>query len=170
MNITEIMSTPIITVTLDNFLKEVKEIFDNNDIRHLIVIEEGTLIGIVSDRDLLKNISPYVNSHVYTTRDLATLNQRVQHILTRHPKTLTVHASVNDAIDLFNTFRIGCIPIVDDENVPLGIVTRGDIIRNFYKIKVSETTFVNQTVVTNSLSEGEGFSIPQVNNEKPTSE
>jgi acetoin utilization protein AcuB len=135
MNITEIMSAPIKSVTLDHFLKDVKDIFDNNDIRHLIVIEEGTLIGIVSERDLLKSISPYVNTHVYTTRDLATLNQRVINIVTRNPKFLYQSASVQDAIELFNTVRIGCIPIVDADHVPVGIVTRGDIIRNFYKIK-----------------------------------
>jgi len=136
MNITEIMSSPIKSVTLDDFLKDVKEIFDSNDIRHLIVIEEGTLIGIVSERDLLKNISPYLNTNVYTTRDLATLNQRVIHIVTRNPKFLKVTDQVEDAIALFNSVRIGCIPIVDDHHVPVGIVTRGDIIRHFYKIKV----------------------------------
>jgi acetoin utilization protein AcuB len=136
MNITEIMSSPIKSVTLDDFLKDVKEIFDSNDIRHLIVIEEGTLIGIVSERDLLKNISPYLNTNVYTTRDLATLNQRVIHIVSRNPKFLKVTDQVEDAIALFNSVRIGCIPIVDDDHVPVGIVTRGDIIRHFYKIKV----------------------------------
>jgi acetoin utilization protein AcuB len=129
------MSTPILSVTLDHFLKDVKDIFDEKDIRHLIVIEEGELIGIVSERDLLKNISPYVNSHVYTTRDLATLNQRVINIVTRSPKFLNQNATVEEAIELFNTVRIGCIPIVDDQHAPVGIVTRGDIIRNFYKIK-----------------------------------
>ena len=137
MNISEIMSSPIKSVTLDDFLKDVKDIFDSNDIRHLIVIEEGELIGIVSERDLLKNISPYLNSNVYTTRDLATLNQRVIHILTRNPKFLNLHSSVAEAIELFNTVRIGCIPIVDENHAPVGIVTRGDIIRHFYRIKES---------------------------------
>ena len=137
MNISEIMSSPIKSVTLDDFLKDVKDIFDSNDIRHLIVIEEGELIGIVSERVLLKNISPYLNSNVYTTRDLATLNQRVIHIVTRNPKFLNLQASVAEAIELFNSVRIGCIPIVDENHVPVGIVTRGDIIRNFYRIKES---------------------------------
>ena len=137
MNISEIMSSPIKSVTLDDFLKDVKDIFDSNDIRHLIVIEECELIGIVSERDLLKNISPYLNSNVYTTRDLATLNQRVIHIVTRNPKFLNLQASVAEAIELFNSVRIGCIPIVDENHVPVGIVTRGDIIRNFYRIKES---------------------------------
>ena len=140
MNITEIMSSPIKSVTLDDFLKDVKGIFDENDIRHLIVIEEGELFGIISERDLLKNISPYLNSNVYTTRDIATLNQRVINIVTRNPKFLTNKDSVEQAISLFNTHRIGCIPVVDEKNIPSGIVTRGDIIRNFYKIK----DYVNQ--------------------------
>jgi acetoin utilization protein AcuB len=140
MNISEIMSSPIKSVTLDDFLKDVKDIFDSNDIRHLIVIEEGELIGIVSERDLLKNISPYLYSNVYTTRDLATLNQRVINIVTRNPKFLNLQASVAEAIELFNTVRIGCIPIVDENHLPVGIVTRGDIIRNFYRIKESLPT------------------------------
>jgi acetoin utilization protein AcuB len=140
MNITEIMSAPIKSVTLDDFLKDVKDIFDNNDIRHLIVVEEGELIGIVSERDLLRNISPYLNTNVYTTRDLATLNQRVIHIVTRKPKFLTLKHEAQDAVDLFNTVRIGCIPIVDENNAPVGIVTRGDIIRNLHKIQVDRPT------------------------------
>lgn len=134
MNITEVMTCPIHSVTLDHFLKDVKDIFDNHDIRHLIVIEEGALIGVVSERDLLRNISPYLSSHVFTTRDIASLNQRVIHIVTRNPHFLNLHASVDDAITLFNSVRIGCIPIVDQDQMPVGIVTRGDIIRNFYKI------------------------------------
>lgn len=134
MNITEVMTCPIRSVTLDHFLKDVKDIFDNYDIRHLIVIEEGALIGVVSERDLLRNISPYLSSHVFTTRDIASLNQRVIHIVTRNPQFLNLQASVDDAITLFNSVRIGCIPIVDQDQMPVGIVTRGDIIRNFYKI------------------------------------
>ena len=55
--------------------------------------------------------------------------------MTRNPKFLSNKDNVEDAIALFNSNRIGCIPIVDEKNIPIGIVTRGDIIRNFYKIK-----------------------------------
>lgn len=169
MNITEIMTSPIITVTLDHFLKDVKEIFDQKDIRHLIVIEEGSLIGILSERDLLRNISPYVNTHVYTTRDLATLNQRVQHIVTRHPKTLTIKDQVVDAVNLFNSVRIGCIPIVDENNAPQGIVTRGDVIRHFYKIKASENT-MNPSNISEPLKDSTNSTSPQIGDMSPRSE
>ena len=55
--------------------------------------------------------------------------------MTRNPKYLTKNDSVEEAIALFNSHRIGCIPVFDENHQPIGIVTRGDIIRHFYKIK-----------------------------------
>ena len=133
MKITEIMSSPPITGTLDDFLSEVKEMLAVNNIKHLVIIEEGKLMGVLSERDLLLAISPYVNSNVYTTRDLATLNQRVGQILERHPLYLDDQSEVEDAIDMFDKNHISCIPIVDADFVPVGIVTRSDVIHFFNK-------------------------------------
>lgn len=133
MKITEIMSSPPITGTLDDFLSEVKEMLAVNNIKHLVIIEEGKLMGVLSERDLLLAISPYVNSNVYTTRDLATLNQRVGQILERHPLYLDDQAELEDAIDMFDKNHISCIPIVDADFVPVGVVTKSDIIRFYNK-------------------------------------
>ena len=133
MKITEIMSSPPITGTLDDFLSEVKEILAVNKFEHLVIIEEGKLMGVLSERELLLAISPYVNSNVYTTRDLATLNQRVGQIVERHPLYLDDQSEVEDAIDMFDKNHISCIPIVDADFVPVGIVTRSDVIHFFNK-------------------------------------
>ncbi|MEY4120638.1 MAG: hypothetical protein RLZZ472_1028 [Pseudomonadota bacterium] len=133
MKITEIMSSPPITGTLDDFLSEVKEMLAVNNIKHLVIIEEGKLMGVLSERDLLLAISPYVNSNVYTTRDLATLNQRVGQIVERHPLYLDDQSELEDAIDMFDKNHISCIPIVDADFVPVGVVTKSDIIRFYNK-------------------------------------
>jgi acetoin utilization protein AcuB len=133
MKITEIMSSPPITGTLDDFLSEVKEMLAVNNIKHLVIIEEGKLMGVLSERDLLLAISPYVNSNVYTTRDLATLNQRVGQIVERHPLYLDNQSELEDAIDMFDKNHISCIPIVDADFVPVGVVTKSDIIRFYNK-------------------------------------
>jgi len=136
MKITEIMSSELITSTLDDFLSEVKEVLAVKKIKHLVIIEEGKLMGILSERELLLAISPYVNSNVYTTRDLATLNQRVSQIVERHPLYLDDQSELEDAIDMFDKNDISCIPIVDADFVPVGIVTKSDIIRHFNKRRV----------------------------------
>lgn len=134
MNVSQIMSTHPVSVGLDDALSVVKDIFDNARFHHVLVIDEGKLFGVVSDRDLLKSISPNIGTNNYTFKDLGTLNKRVHQIVTRKPITLRPDALVTEAIAIFNTHMISCLPIVDDDNVPVGILTWRDILKNFQKI------------------------------------
>ena len=88
MRVEGIMTTRLVTVGFDDTLATVKGIFDAVKFRHLLVIEEGELQGVVSDRDLLRAVSPFIGSTVETVRDIATLNKRVHQIMTRKPITL----------------------------------------------------------------------------------
>jgi acetoin utilization protein AcuB len=134
MNVCQIMSEHPVSVGLDDSLGAVKDIFDNAKFHHLLVIEEGKLFGIISDRDLLRHISPNIGTNNYTVKDLDTLKKRVHQIVTRKPVTLHPDATIADAVAIFNEQRISCIPIVDNENVPVGIVSWRDILKNFQKI------------------------------------
>ena len=129
MNVRSIMSSKIVTVELDDKLSTVKEIFDLMKFHHLLAVEGGRLCGVVSDRDLLRALSPYIGTTVETARDLATLNKRVHQIMTRKPVTLRPEASVADAIALFLAHGISCIPIVDADMRPVGILSWRDILR-----------------------------------------
>ncbi len=134
MHVSEVMTKPVVTIGLDESVRDIKEVFENTRIRHILVVDEGRLFGVVSERDLLKSMSPCLEDHLYTTRDLALLNQRVDQIVIRNPFSLNFNAGVHELINIFKNKRIGCIPIVDDNAVPVGIVTRSDIFRNFDKI------------------------------------
>ncbi len=132
MPLGEIMTARVVTVGMDDRLELVKEIFDNMKFHHLLVVDEQKkLSGIVSDRDLLRALSPYVGSAAETSRDLATLNKRVHQIMTRHPITLRPHSTIGEAANLLLAHRISCVPIVDDEFRPVGIVSWRDLIRAF---------------------------------------
>ena len=128
------MTTRVVTVEMDDRLEVVKQIFDSMRFHHLLVIDEHRkLTGVVSDRDLLRAISPYVGSATETTRDTATLNKRVHQIMSRNLITLQPEAAVADAIDLLLTHRISCVPIVDDEFKPVGIISWRDLLKSFTK-------------------------------------
>ena len=129
MNVEKIMSKRVVTVEMDDSLKVVKEIFDNVRFHHLLVVEQGKLFGVVSDRDLLKALSPNIGTIVETTMDALTLKKRVHQIMTRKPVTLTPSAGIYDAIEIFNKHNISCIPVVDDENKPVGIISLRDILK-----------------------------------------
>jgi acetoin utilization protein AcuB len=130
MDVGTIMTARVVTVEMDDRLDVVKGIFDTLSFHHLLVIDDSRqLKGIVSDRDLLKALSPYVGSATETARDIATLNKRVHQIMSRNPMTLQRQALVSEAMQLFLEHRISCIPIVDEQSKPVGILSWRDVFK-----------------------------------------
>ena len=127
--IEEIMSKTVVTVKMDNSLKVIKEIFDSTGFHHLLVVESDRLLGVISDRDLLKALSPNIGTLSETVRDTACLNKRAHQIMTRKTVTLGPDAAILDAIEVFNTHNISCIPVVDDQHQPVGIISWRDILK-----------------------------------------
>lgn len=129
MLIDKLMSKPIVTVGLDDNLKVVKHIFEHAKFHHLLVVEKDVLYGVLSDRDLLKAISPHIGTPSETPHDTVTLSKKVHQIMTRKPITLTPQHDVYAAIRIFNQHNISCIPIVNDKGRPVGIISWRDILK-----------------------------------------
>jgi len=144
MNVEKIMSKTTVTVEMDDSLRVVKEIFDNVWFHHLLVVESGKLFGVISDRDLLKALSPNIGTASERTRDLATLNKKVHQIMTRKPVTLSLKAGIYEAIEVFNNHKISCIPVVDEEHKPVGIISWRDILKAIEAKRGKHPTKANQ--------------------------
>ena len=130
MLLKEIMKTRLVTVEMDDRLRVVKDIFDSTGFHHLLVVgDDRTLRGVVSDRDLLRALSPYIGTPAETTRDIASLNKRVHQIMSHQPITLKADGTLGDAVALLLGHRISCVPIVDQQFRPIGIVSWRDILR-----------------------------------------
>jgi acetoin utilization protein AcuB len=130
MEVGKIMTARVVTVEMDDRLDVVKQIFDTLNFHHLLVIDDRKkLTGIVSDRDLLKALSPQLGSAAETARDVATLSKRVHQIMSRKLVTLHPGAEVADAVRLFLEQRISCIPIVNEEFKPVGILSWRDVMK-----------------------------------------
>jgi acetoin utilization protein AcuB len=131
MDVSTIMTTRVVSVDMDDRLDVVKQIFDTLNFHHLLVVDDHRkLMGIVSDRDLLKALSPYIGGITESARDLATLNKRVHQIMSRQLITLHPQALIADAVRLFLEHRISCIPVVDDGFKPVGIVSWRDVLKS----------------------------------------
>lgn len=125
----QIMSKDPFAVRLDDSLKKVKAIFDSHRFHHLLVVESNKLFGIISDRDLLKALSPRLGTLSETQSDIATLNKKAHQIMSHNPVVLAADATIHEAVTLFNAHNISCIPIVDNAFKPIGIVSWRDILR-----------------------------------------
>jgi len=127
--IEQFMTRKTVTVEMDDRLAVVKEIFEHTRFHHLLVVEEGILAGVISDRDLFKAISANIGTVRETDRDKATLNKKVHQIMTREPIFLRPYDSIDKALEYFNEYSISCISIVNGDTKIFGILTWGDILK-----------------------------------------
>jgi len=131
LQIQAIMTRRVVTVELDDSLLVVKQIFDQMKFHHLLVVdEERRLCGVISDRDLLRAVSPFIGSLSEQTRDLATLHKRVHQIMTRKPVTLKAEQGIEEAVRALLEHRVSCVPIVDEAFRPVGIVSWRDLLKH----------------------------------------
>src|SRR5436190_19840830 len=127
--IEKLMQRRIVTISPDETLGNVRELFQTHRFHHLLVVENHRLIGMISDRDLLRNLSPFVgNALNERTQDLATLNRRAHQIMTRRVVSGTAEMKLVDAIELILKHGVSWIWIVDEHQHPIGILSWRDIL------------------------------------------
>ena len=128
--IEKFMTKNLITIGLDTELKQVASLFETKQIHHLLVVDDDdkTLLGVVSDRDYLKHVSPNLGTTRYVWNDLQTLDQPVHKIMSRKLITLAPNNNLEDVINTFKKNKISCIPIVTQDKLLVGIVTWRDLL------------------------------------------
>lgn len=123
------MSTRVVSVHMDDSLQSLRALFEATGFHHLVVVQDNVMKGIISDRDLLKAVSPFVDTISERMLDRATLDKKAHQIMTRNVITLTQKDSIYTAIALFNDNKISCIPVINEEAHPIGIVSWRDVMR-----------------------------------------
>ena len=130
MDVQAIMSRKLVTVSQDDSVLKVRELFLAWRFHHLLVTERRRLVGVVSDRDLLKNLSPFIGRDMMErSQDVALLDRKVHQIMTRKPVTASLDMSIEEAAQRLVNWQVSCLPVVDDQNTALGIVTWKDLFR-----------------------------------------
>lgn len=129
MRVEELMTRRVVSVGPDDPLSEVKRILDGAPFHHLVVARHERVVGVLSDRDLLAAISPYADHPAETARDLATLNKRVHQVMSRNPRTVRAETSLEEAVAVLLEGPGGCLPVVDADGRPAGIITWRDLLR-----------------------------------------
>jgi len=126
-----IMTARVVTIEMDDSLEVVRDIFRKVRFHHLLVVDNEKLVGIISDRDVLKAISPYVGTMSETDRDRATLNKRAHQIMAHHPVTVRQSCPLQEAAQLMLIRGVSCLPVTTIGGVIQGIVTWKDVFRAF---------------------------------------
>ena len=129
MKIVDIMTKDPLTVTPVETIGQADDLMNTNKIRQLPVVQGKDLVGIVTDRDIRSCLSGSLLEGV-EVREKA-LNTEVREIMTTEPITVSPDDDLQEAVELMIDEKIGGIPVVDDAEGLVGIVTYVDILRCF---------------------------------------
>jgi len=129
------MTEDVITITPDrSMMKASKVMKDRNISRVPVVDEDGKLVGIVSDRDV-KDASP----SKATTLDMHELYYllseiKINDIMTKKPSSIRANETVEKAAVLMLEGNFGGLPVVNEDNVVVGIITDTDVFKVLVEI------------------------------------
>lgn len=130
MRVRDLMTTAPITVTPSTTVVEAKALMARCHIRHLLVVEDGRLLGILTDRDIRLNLaSPATSLSVWELNYLLA-RLTVDQIMTKAVITVDPQADARSAARLMLEHKIGGLPVVDGRRL-VGIVTETDLVRAF---------------------------------------
>jgi CBS domain-containing protein len=128
MSVREIMATDIEAVDRNDNLRTVEERMTTKQLRHLPVLEQGEVVGIVTQRDLFKAAMSSAMGYGAKAQQAYLQSVRVKEIMVYPVVTVAPDTSVAAAADLILTQGIGCLPVVEGTQL-IGIVTKTDLLR-----------------------------------------
>ncbi|MFC4655242.1 CBS domain-containing protein [Rheinheimera marina] len=130
MQVAAIMSRKLVTVGPDASLAQIRVIFETAKFQHLPVLDSSKrLVGIVSVKDYFKALSPVMETASEPTLELFLSSRRVKYLMTSPVITVTEDYPVVQAAALLLKHNISCLPVVDKDQIALGIVSWKDIMR-----------------------------------------
>ncbi|MFE4569165.1 CBS domain-containing protein [Paenibacillus chitinolyticus] len=112
----EVMSTDCVTVTLQDNVYEIALKMKQHDIGFIPVVEGNTLIGVVTDRDLV--VRGYAEKHSGSTA--------VKQVISEHLTTISPETDVQEAAKVMAQHQVRRLPVVEDGNL-VGVIAIGDL-------------------------------------------
>jgi len=127
MKISKYMTTKLVTASPEMSVKDAFLIMSNNNVRHLPVVVDEKLVGIISDRDLrrpkwldaLEDWTQYYQIDDETT---------VADVMTSNPEVVYTYNRVEKAIKIVREQRYGALPVLNKKEELVGILSAYDLL------------------------------------------
>jgi predicted transcriptional regulator len=104
-------------------IKEAAWILSNNGIDGAPVVENKNVVGILTLSDITKAIANQKEDF------------KVEEIMSKHIITVEEDLLISDAIEIMNKNKIGRVIVINDDKLPVGIVTKTDILNKIAGLK-----------------------------------
>ncbi|MHC4112583.1 MAG: CBS domain-containing protein [Planctomycetota bacterium] len=149
----DIMTFNVKTLTLDDTIETCLEFMEDNNIRHVPVMdvltekeEKPYFVGVVSQRDVFRQVSPYLGKVGEEKTDSKALQQQLGQIVTRNPKSVSPETGIPEMITIMVDHHIDMLPVIVKDDI-VGIVTTADFIKLFVRLDAIRLLYINSGTV-----------------------
>jgi CBS domain-containing membrane protein len=127
----DLMASEVITLRADENVSSFRDVLYDHGFRHVpIVDEEGNLVGLVTERDLLRNVLTDQADVPISVREEVMYSTQIGDIMVQDVQTVEPEDTLPHAAQIMLENKFGCVPVTDGELL-VGILTESDFIRFF---------------------------------------
>lgn len=124
----EIMQKDPIVASPGDRVSHIRHLILDNDIGRLPVVENGKLVGIVTEKDVAKAMRAFRDVVSGNQQDSRIKNLIVEDIMTRGVKTVYSNTSASDVVKMMIKESISGVPVLNLENDMVGFITRRSVV------------------------------------------
>lgn len=130
MNVKEIMTSDVTVIPPSMLVREAAQIMRDEDIGFLVIANNDSLIGTITDRDI-------VTRGVSEVNDLSSIS--VDEVMS--VKVLTCHEenTIDEVAMLMNEEQVQRVPVFNDNNEMVGVVSIGDLAQHLNSVQMGQS-------------------------------
>ncbi len=135
MHVESIMSENVRCVLPTATLADLRAIFKEVSYHHLLVAQDRNLLGVISDRDVLRMSSPFIDTADASSQDQSLLETTAQDMMSTTLITVKKDTLIDTAAILLMEHNISCLPVVSKDNLIEGILTWKDMLKYYVYVR-----------------------------------
>ena len=123
--VADVMTSKVVTLSPHNTFSEAANLMNDRYFRHCVIVDaHGQIVGVISDRDILRALARNPNAR----------SKSLDQIMTRHPVTVRRNTPIAESVSKIVSKRINCLPVVEENGGVCGIVTSTDLLKSYQQL------------------------------------
>jgi CBS domain-containing protein len=133
LRVRDLMQREVATLDVDDTLEVADDVMRLGQVRHFPIMSKGTLVGILSQRDLYRAAASSLLQLHYDTSRAWLAKAAVRAVMTTTIHAIGPDRPIRDAVNMMLRERVGCLPVVEDDKL-VGLLSETDCMRHLARL------------------------------------
>jgi CBS domain-containing protein len=136
--IADIMTDAVLSLEIDSNMQQVHQMMKKNQIRHVPILQDGLFFGVITQKTILAKVMYLLDKYGVNILERKEKSISAIELVDKDIVFAKHNMPLIDAAKFFLSNRHGCLPVVNEDNTLLGIVTSSDFVKLSLKLLEAE--------------------------------